>query len=227
MYYDSVSPLPPIDYHIHSNWSPDVDSHVTIDRLAYLYKCNNYATIIITDHSYSSKFSTKQDVLNYKKECVFASLANNIHVIPGIEVDIDIDGNLDMDPELLQMFDFVTGAIHREHNENTTNRLMTAICSNKIDAVAHPTNAIIGVRDPSPMNHELIFNAAAKYRVALEINGIRQDLCCKYITMAKKLGCRFICSSDSHNENGVDHLEWCKQVAVETKLNTKDFYNLS
>ncbi len=226
MFYNQLGQLPPIDYHVHSNWSPDVGSLVTIDKLSYLYKCNNYNVVVITDHSYSPKFLNSFSVNEYINECKKAEQKYKIKIIPGIEVDIDIEGSLTMEPNILKQFKYVVGGIHREHNINTTNRLMAAICSNRIHAIAHLTNVIYGVRDASPINTDLIFNTAAKYGVAMEINGIRKDLNYKLVKKAKKHGCKFVCGSDSHDENGSDNLFYCKQIAEEAGLTKNDFLKL-
>jgi histidinol phosphatase-like PHP family hydrolase len=226
MFYDSNSTLPSIDYHVHSNWSEDADPTLSIDKLAGLYKVAGYSTVVITDHSYSSKFLDPCSISNYIEECRRASEKYKIRVVPGIEVDIDQDGIFTVTRRQLHRFSYVVAAIHREHSANTTNRLMAAICSGLVNAIAHPTNIIEGVRDASPINFELIFSSAAKYGVAMEINGARHDINCKLIREAKSYGCKFVCGSDTHRENDVDNLVWCEQVAKEAGIYRENFLKL-
>jgi histidinol phosphatase-like PHP family hydrolase len=223
MFCDKYSSAPRIDYHVHSCYSQD-SSYVidgSIDAIAKQYKNNGYKAIIITDHSYSKNFSDSAFINEYFLECKKAS--KGITVIPGIEVDIEEDCSFGMQDSLLDKFSYVVAGIHREHYSNVTNRLMAAICSGKVNTIAHPTNIIEGQRPAAKFNEDLGFSAAARYKVAMEINGARKDLNCKLISKAKKYGCKFVCGSDAHNENGQDSLSDCSDIVEKSKLTTRDF----
>jgi DNA polymerase (family 10) len=188
------------DLHHHTNWSGDADESYSINDAVWNAKNEGLDTIAITDHSYSSKFddSTLNKFLN---ECKKASTASGIKVLAGVEVDITLDGTLQWKKKRLKQLDIVLAAIHKQHNRDVQARLIAAIKHPRVDVIAHPTGRLFGKRDIPHVDWSEVFRVAAKYDVAMEINGgdERLDLPSELITLAIERGCKFTLSSDSHS----------------------------
>jgi len=186
------------DLHVHSNWS---DGSASIMEIAQVAKELKLRKIAVCDHSYNLKKGAAA-LRRRERECRRAEKITGVKVLCGIEVDINMQGELAFDN--LEDFDFVIGAIHRNHHTDAEERLMTAIESEKCDAIAHPTGRIIGERDPADINWPRVFKGCAKHEVKIELNGSpeRLDLPFNKVESAQSFGCQFIVGTDMHYLDG-------------------------
>jgi putative hydrolase len=127
-------------------------------------------------------------------------------ILTGIEVDINEDGSLDQDPELLSRLDVVVGSVHSELRMEAglmTRRMVTALADPHLDVLGHLTGRMRTRkrnRPESAFDPEIVFAAAARFDKAIEINSRpeRLDPPKRLLRLAVEAGCRVSIDSDAH-----------------------------
>jgi len=127
-------------------------------------------------------------------------------LLTGIEVDINEDGSLDQDPELLAQLDVVVGSVHsalRSEERAMTVRMVTALANPNLDILGHCTGRMTTRkrnRPESAFDAELVFAAAARFDKAIEINSRpeRLDPPKRLLRLAVEAGCRVSIDTDAH-----------------------------
>jgi len=159
---------------------------------------------------------------------------NGIKLFAGVEVNILVDGSLDISDRELSKLDIVIASIHssfRQSQEQVTARLLKAIQNPNVDIIGHPSGRLLPNRQPLNLNWKKIFEAARKYNVAMEINShpTRLDLTDDLCFMARDMGVKFIISSDMHHAEHFQNIRygvsvarrgWCESKNI---LNTLDY----
>jgi DNA polymerase (family 10) len=202
--YDSIRG----DLHMHTEYSDGVNTPEEMIQAAIKM---GYEYVAITDHSKSEHVANGMEpkrLVKYIAEInkLKNKYANKIHVLCGSEVDILPDGSLDYSDKLLKELDWVVGAVHsrfKSSKEEMTKRIITAIESGNMNALAHPTGRLIGTREPYAVDIDKVIKAAKENNVALEINAFpaRLDLKDTHIRMAVEAGAKLCIGTDSHNTN--------------------------
>jgi len=221
------------DLHVHSDWS---DGHESIEAMAQAAKSLGYQYIAITDHSMGRGIAhglnperLRQQISEIKK---LNQRIKGIRILSGTEVDIKADGSLDLPSELLSDLDIVVAAIHSgmtQEQEQITKRILGALANPDVDVIAHPTCRLLGEREPVAVDMEAVFQAAAKYNKALEINAMpdRLDLKDIHARRAHELGVMLVLGTDAHMSKhlgfmrfgiGVARRGWCQPEHI---LNTR------
>jgi len=136
-----------------------------------------------------------------------------IHVLAGSEVDILADGHLDYPDDVLAELDWVVASPHtalKQSSEAATQRLLAAIANPHVRVIGHPSGRIIGGRPGLEPNWQAVFAAAAKARVALEINAnpMRLDLRDQLVHAALVTGCLISINTDAHGLDNFDLLRF-------------------
>ena len=96
--------------------------------------------------------------------------------LTGIEVDINEDGSLDQDDDLLARLDLVVASVHsklRAPSDVMTRRMVTAIANPHLDVLGHCTGRMVAggkVRPESEFDMDLVVEACRQFDVAIEIN---------------------------------------------------------
>jgi putative hydrolase len=127
-------------------------------------------------------------------------------LLTGIEVDINADGTLDQEPELLARLDVVVGSVHsalRMESGSMTRRMVTALANPHLDVLGHLTGRMKTRkrnRPESTFDAEIVFAAAARFDKAVEINSRpeRGDPPKRLLRLAVESGCRLSVDSDAH-----------------------------
>jgi DNA polymerase (family X) len=191
------------DTHTHSDWTDGVDS---IEVMARAARDRGHEYIVLTDHSPSlgvTRGLTPDRVEEQRVEIarLNAELAP-FRILHGTELEIRADATLDYPDELLARFDVVIASIHTGRGQpadQLTKRALAAIEHPHVDVLAHPSGRIVNRRDPLPLDWPRLFEAAAKHRTALEINGSpRLDLDDSLARAAGRAGARLTLASDAH-----------------------------
>jgi histidinol phosphatase-like PHP family hydrolase len=185
----------PFDGHQHSHWSPDADTRT----VAQMAKSCPYPVLVLTDHSTSH--TLKKNTQKFVDECFEASWIKP--VLPGIEVDLDLEGNTEgWTPEQLAPFKYRVAAIHHGTRESLVSRYLKAIESGLFHCIAHPYTELAPRIDEEDTRWDLVFQACKKHNVSLEINGAldRLDLHSKMAKCAKSYGCTFVLASGAHSD---------------------------
>jgi putative hydrolase len=127
-------------------------------------------------------------------------------ILTGIEVDINEDGSLDQDPDLLSRLDVVVGSVHSElrmEQRRMTRRMVTALADPRLDVLGHCTGRMRTRkrnRPESSFDADIVFAAAARFDKAIEINSRpeRLDPPKRLLRLAVEAGCRLSIDSDAH-----------------------------
>jgi DNA polymerase (family 10) len=153
-----------------------------------------------------------------------------VRLLAGIECDILADGSLDLADECLAALDIVIASVHSAFNQDRqqmTDRLLRAIENPHVDVIGHPTGRLILKRSPYALDIEAIIDAAARNKVALEINSQidRLDLNDSQARLARDRGVRLVISSDAHSQNALAVTRWGVLQARRAWLTPGDVLN--
>ena len=195
------------DLHAHTLAS---DGGATIREMADAAIEIGHAYLVISDHSprltvanglSPERLRAQLDEI----ETLNADLAP-FRILTGIEVDINEDGTLDQEPELLSRLDVVVGSVHsalRSESRAMTVRMVTALANPNLDVLGHCTGRMKTRkrnRPPSDFDADIVFAAAARFDKAVEINSRpeRLDPPKRLLRLAIEAGCRVSIDTDAH-----------------------------
>jgi DNA polymerase (family 10) len=220
------------ELHSHSTWS---DGKLSILEMAKAARKRGYKILAITDHTSSLGVVQGMDaaaVREQRKEISQAAeeLGNGIRIIQGAEVEILADGSLDYSDEVLAELDIVIASIHsglRQPRAKITERLIKAINNPHVDIIGHPTGRLFPDRDPSDLDMDQVFKAAAKSGVALEINAhpSRLDLEDVHAKRAIELGIKLSINTDAHSAEDMDLMHFGVSTARRGWVEPNDVIN--
>lgn len=199
------------DLHLHSRWS---DGGATIEAMARTAIALGHEYMVLTDHSPRLTVAHGLSIERLTQQLADVAVLNEqlapFSILTGIEVDILEDGTLDHPDEVLALLDVVVASVHsklRMGKTEMTARMLKAVTNPNVDILGHCTGRMIGKRDPSTFDEDLIFAACAANRTAVEINcrPERLDPPRPMLRRAVELGCWFAIDSDAHSTG---QLEW-------------------
>jgi histidinol phosphatase-like PHP family hydrolase len=132
-------------------------------------------------------------------------------MLKGIEANIKTDGGLDVSEAERRSLEVVLAAPHSKlrTTEDQTLRLVAAMATPGVHILAHPRGRKIGVRPGISADWDLVFAAAVKLGVAVELDGdpTRQDLDFELARRALAAGCLFALDSDAHSVRELAYAE--------------------
>jgi histidinol phosphatase-like PHP family hydrolase len=222
------------DFHVHSDWSPD--GRQSMESILDTGTALGYEYLAITDHGMGLRFGglRPDDVLRQRSSVQnLRTVYPGLLILQGAELNIDRDGNLDYDDEVLELLDFRLAGVHSNfglERADQTERVIKAIRNPLVHAIAHLTGRRIGTRPPIDLDLTQVFAAAASHSTALEVNGHidRLDVSAANAALAAEVGVLFLVNSDAHRpsefsnvRNGVKVLQRAG-VAPEQVINTWD-----
>ncbi len=213
------------DLHIHSIWS---DGTETIETLAKAAESLGYEYIAITDHSSSLKIVGGLDEEKLQRQIEeIDKLNSKVHVFKGIEVNIRLDGQLDIPDDILSRLDIVIASIHSPGREDMTERILSAIQNKHVHIIGHPTGRKLFRREEYPLNLDRIFEEAADNGKIFEMNAnpIRLDLKDIYIKKAIEYGCKLAINSDAHRLPDLHNIKWGVKTARRGWATSEDIIN--
>lgn len=201
------------DCHAHSTWS---DGGASVREMALAAQALGHDYLVITDHS------PRLTVAHGLSEERLASQLDEIgalnaelapfRILTGLEVDILVDGSLDLSDEMLSRLDVVVASVHSKFTmptEEMTRRMVMAVASPHVDILGHMTNRkVVGTgRAPSQFDAEVVFAACARFETAVEINcrPERQDPPDELLELALDWECLLAINTDAHAPG---QLEW-------------------
>jgi putative hydrolase len=202
------------DLHTHSDWS---DGGSPIHEMAETARDLGHEYVVLTDHSprLTVARGLSPERLRQQLEVVAevnAALAP-FRLLTGIEVDINEDGSLDQEDELLAGLDLVVASVHsklRLDRDAMTRRMVTAIANPHTDVLGHCTGRLVtggrGTRPESQFDPEIVFEACRSFDVAVEINSRpeRLDPPRRLLRQAVEAGVRFSVDTDAHAPGQLD-----------------------
>jgi DNA polymerase (family 10) len=133
-------------------------------------------------------------------------------ILTGIEVDILLDGSLDLDDSTLAQLDIVIASVHSGFNqtpEEVTARVLRAAENPHVHILGHPTGRKVLQREPYKIDLAQLLPAAARLGVAVEHNATpaRADLSDLHLRQAKQLGCKLVVNTDAHSTGELDQID--------------------
>ena len=221
------------DVHMHSTATDGRADAWTMARAA---RDSGLDYVAITDHSRALAMANGLDEHRALAHAAHVRSLNGrddlggMAVLAGIECDILADGRLDLADDCLAELDIVVASVHSALNQDEaqmTERLLRAIACPWVDVLGHPTGRMILKREPSRANMERVFEAAAHYGVAVEINSQpdRLDLDDTLARRARALGVRLMVDSDAHSPAALGNIRWGVTVARRAWLEADDVVN--
>src|SRR5882672_6808085 len=197
------------DVHMHTI---ETDGKNTIEEMAEAARERGYEYMAITDHSKNLAMANGLDDARAVQHIArirevdkkLNAQKKSIRVLAGIEVDILADGSLDLSDSVLEQMDLVIASVHSHFNQEAsemTDRLLKAISNKRVSILGHPTGRQLLRRDAYAMDMEALLDAAARQKVAMELNSYpeRLDLNDRHLRMAKERGVKIVINTDSHH----------------------------
>jgi DNA polymerase (family X) len=219
------------DVHMHT---VETDGRNTIEEMADAARARGYKYMAITDHSKNLAFANGLDdqrALEHAKRIRTANeTIDGIKIFAGVEVDILPDGDLDLSDEVLAQMDIVIASVHSQFNQDAskmTERLIKAIENPNTSLIGHPTGRMLLRRDPYALDMDAILKAAAKHKVAMELNSYpdRLDLNDRHLRMAKERGVKIVINTDSHHTSHMGKIHYGVLQARRAWLTKDDVLN--
>ncbi len=220
------------ELHSHTKWS---DGFNTVEEMARAAIERGYEYLAITDHSPPMGWGVKpDDFRRLIREIRQVSERLGFPILAGIEVDIDPDGSLHMDEDILRQLDIVIASVHsamRMDKDAMTRRIMKAMENPLVHAIGHPTGRLINQRPPYEVDIDRLIEKARETGVALEINASpeRLDLNDEHARVAKEAGVLLLLGTDAHRPEHLDFVRfgvavarraWCEPSHI---LNTRPY----
>ncbi|MDQ1727558.1 MAG: putative hydrolase, partial [Frankiaceae bacterium] len=164
------------DCHVHSDWS---DGGSPIEEMALAARALGHEWMALTDHSprltVANGLSRERLLQQFDVVAELNERLAPFRILMGIEVDINEDGTLDQDDDLLARLDVVVGSVHsklRAPRDVMTKRMLGAIRNPHLDILGHCTGRLVmgRGRPESEFDAEAVFAACIENGVAVEIN---------------------------------------------------------
>ncbi len=219
------------DLHCHTVAS---DGRNTLEEMAKAAKQRGYAYLAITDHSASFGFGNdvQPDELRRQIERIreLNEKTKGFKLLAGSEVNIDPDGSLDYDDDVLAELDWVIASVHssfRMGEKKMTERVLAAMNHPLVDAIGHLTGRLILRRNPYHLDIERVFAHAAETGTMLEINSNpnRRDLSDVHARLAVEAGVTIVLNSDSHGTDTLDMVRYGVATARRAWLGPEQIAN--
>ena len=219
------------DVHMHTI---ETDGRNTIEEMAEAAKARGYQYMAITDHSKNLAFANGLDdqraVEHIQRIREAGKKIEGIRIFAGVEVDILAEGDLDLSNDVLAQMDIVIASVHSVFNMEAakmTERLIKAIENPNVSLIGHPTGRIQLRRDSYPFDMHAVLTAAAKHKVAMELNAYpdRLDLNDNNLRQAKQHGVKIVINTDSHHTSHMEKIRYGVLQARRAWLTKDDVLN--
>jgi DNA polymerase (family X) len=219
------------DVHMHT---VETDGRNTIEEMAEAARERGYQYMAITDHSKNLAFANgltdERALIHIERIRAAEKKMKGIRIFAGIEVDIPVDGSLDLSDSVLEQMDIVIASVHSHFNQDRdtmTARLLKAISNPNVSVIGHPTGRQLLRRDAYPFDLDAVLKAAKKNKVAMELNSYpdRLDLCDVHLRSAKQLGVKIVINTDSHHTSHLAKIRYGVTQARRAWLTKEDVLN--
>ncbi|WP_144901800.1 DNA polymerase/3'-5' exonuclease PolX [Halobellus captivus] len=220
------------DLHTHTDWS---DGRASIEEMVVAAERRGYDYYAVTDHATGpgmvggvglsdAELREQTDAI----ESARAGIDSNLTLLHGVETNIDADGDLSTDDDLLADLDVVVASPHAalgQDRETATDRLVRAVEHPSVDVLGHPTGRLINQREGLDLDVARLASAAADAGTALEINAdpARLDLRGELARVAIEHGATIAVDTDAHAPGTLDVIRygvhtarrgWCEEADV-------------
>jgi DNA polymerase (family 10) len=207
------------DLHAHTKLT---DGKHTLEEMVDAARNRGYEYLAITEHSRAVTVAGGLDEDQVRKHADTIREVNekisDFWILAGIEVDILKSGKLDLAEKTLADLDWVVASVHsyfKLNRDDMTDRLLAAVRSGVVHCLGHPTDRMIGKRDPITFDVERVVEACTEHKVCLEINSQpdRLDLPDFHCRRVRHAGVRFAMVTDAHSNIELDFMRYGILVA--------------
>jgi len=218
-------------FHIHSDFSDGSD---TIETLVRAAQKMGLSYIGISDHSKSAYYAKGLKVEDVMRQWEVIDRLNkrstSFHIFKGIESDIQPDGNLDYDEEILKGFDFVIASVHSHFTmkrHEMERRIIRAMENPYTTMLGHPTGRLLLSREGYDIDMKTIIDEAAKNTVIIELNAspYRLDIDWRHLKYAKEKGVMIAINPDAHSAGTLAEIFYGVGIARKGWQEEKDILN--
>ncbi|WP_029135823.1 PHP domain-containing protein [Nakamurella lactea] len=227
------------DCHTHSLAS---DGGASIATMAAAARALGHEYLVVTDHSprltvarglTRDRLLAQLDEIAALNEAAATDGGTPFRILTGVEVDINLDGSLDGDDDVLARLDVVVASVHSKltmDRSAMTRRMIAAIRNPHTDILGHCTGrkldvstdgTLVKVRRPqSNFDADAVFAACAEAQTAVEINSRpeRQDPPDDLLDIAVDAGCLFSIDTDSHAPGQLEFLNYGADKAAAHRI---------
>lgn len=210
--------LPPIDLHIHSQFSPCAGNVTMLDDARIAVE-NGLQLIAITDHGTVRRPAWLNKYLE-ELEYVKGVFGDKLIILSGMEVDIIEGGRLAVDREIVKSLEIIVASIHAipagvNAVEYWRKSLLKAIKGGYVKVLGHPTDLGWKKIDP-PIDYILeVLDEAREAEVAIEMNFHHKDPNSNFLKFAVERKVKLVPDSDAHNLSEIGMRKWhLEQIRV-------------
>ncbi|VTT87378.1 DNA polymerase X family [Halorubrum sp. DM2] len=203
------------DLHTHTDWS---DGGFSIVEMAAAAAERGYDYHVVTDHATGPGMvgGVGLDESDIEEQAAAIEAAReevDIPIFHGIEANIDDEGGLSTDDEVLDALDLVVASPHAALGQDAdaaTERLVTAVEHPHVDVLGHPTGRLINERPGLDPDIEAVAEAAAANGTAIEVNAnpARLDADGEFVRAAIEAGAAIAVDTDAHAPRELDNARY-------------------
>lgn len=202
------------DLQMHSTHS---DGTASIAAMADGARALGHSYVAITDHSQGLKIAGGMSPKELSAQAREVAELNRSYgsegfrILHGLEMNIDVAGSGDMEPEVLVDLDIVLGSFHSKlrGTQDSTSRYLAALANPRFHVLGHPRGRMYGTRAGLKADWARVFAAAAEAGKAVEIDchPNRQDLNVELAARAAAAGCYISIGTDAHSTDELESIE--------------------
>jgi len=220
------------DLHTHTEASDGISS---LEEMRAAAETLGYRFLAITDHARTLRVAgglAREDLLEQVETIrkLNAKGDSTVTLLAGSELNIDNDGGLDYDDEVLSLLDLNIASVHggfKQPRDRMTRRIIQAMRNPHVKIVAHPTGRLIGQRPPYDVDLRAVMREASETGTALELNAFpdRLDLSDEHLMEAREMGVKIAIGSDAHRLQHLDFMFYGVATARRGWLGSEDVLN--
>jgi len=215
------------DLQMHTTYS---DGKATLREMAAACEGRGYRFMLTTDHSKGLPIAHGMDEEGFAGQAEDIAALNDeltavrsgLRVLQGIEMNLGLEGEGDMDPWCLARLALVLGAFHSKlrRPDDQTSRAMAAVRNRLVHVLAHPRGRRFNVRMGVRADWPRVIETAAAEGIALEFDASpdRQDLDTELMEVAREAGVWLSIGTDAHSVGELDYMQYGLAAAVKARI---------
>lgn len=194
------------DHQMHTHHS---DGHASVSEMARAAMALGHRHVVVTDHSRGLKIANgmdeeRVDAQGAEIAAVNSHLAGRVRVLHGLETNLSVAGEPDMDAAFLARLDVVLGSFHSQLRVpgDQTARYVAALSTPGIHVLGHPRCRMYDRRVGLQADWARVLEAARDNGKAIEIDchPNRQDVDASLARLAAETGVWISIGTDAHDE---------------------------
>jgi DNA polymerase (family 10) len=203
------------DLHTHTNWS---DGGHSIAEMVEAAAARGYDYHVVTDHATGPGMvggvGLDETALEEQAVAVAEVAADaSIEVFHGVETNVDAEGDLSTDDDILADLDLVVASPHAalgQDREAATERLVRAVSHPAVDVLGHPTGRLINSRPGLDLDLQRVVEAAVEHDTAIELNANpnRLDAGDEFVRLAVEAGATVAVDTDAHSPAEFEYVRY-------------------